>query len=172
MPALIDLRRRIKSIRNTQQITQAMKTVATAKFKKSQRHVLESRPYWHSSPDFMAKLVLWAKKRGHPLLAERDEKKVEGVVLTSDKGLAGAFSSNLPADALAFFKEKAQGNRIPGINRIFNGEPHASAGNFPQNYSTIYSKEDAKLISKIADLIANSGFNFPKLNHLQRLMKK
>lgn len=112
MPALIDLRRRIKSIRNTQQITQAMKTVATAKFKKSQRHVLESRPYWHSSPDFMAKLVLWAKKRGHPLLAERDEKKVEGVVLTSDKGLAGAFSSNLLADALAFFKEKAQDAQV------------------------------------------------------------
>lgn len=112
MPAIIDLRRRIKSIRNTQQITQAMKTVATAKFKKSQRHVLESRPYWHGTPDFMAKLVLWAKKRGHPLLAERDEKKVEGVVLTSDKGLAGAFNSNLLAEALEFFKEKAQDAQV------------------------------------------------------------
>jgi F-type H+-transporting ATPase subunit gamma len=112
MPALIDLRRRIKSIKNTQQITQAMKTVATAKFKKSQRHVLESRPYWHCTPEFMAKLVLWAKKRGHPLLAERDEKKVEGVVLTSDKGLAGAFNSNLLAEALAFFQEKAQDAQV------------------------------------------------------------
>ncbi|TES87178.1 MAG: ATP synthase F1 subunit gamma, partial [Candidatus Aminicenantes bacterium] len=54
MPALIDLRRRIKSVRNTQQITQAMKTVSTAKFKKSQRAVLEARPHWHNSPDLLS----------------------------------------------------------------------------------------------------------------------
>ncbi|MFQ6038061.1 MAG: F0F1 ATP synthase subunit gamma, partial [Candidatus Aminicenantales bacterium] len=50
MPALIDLRRRIKSVRNTQQITQAMKTVSTAKFKKAQREVLQARPLWHNFP--------------------------------------------------------------------------------------------------------------------------
>ena len=53
MPELIDLRRRIKSVRNTQQITQAMKTVSTAKFKKAQRDVLQSRSYWHTFPDFL-----------------------------------------------------------------------------------------------------------------------
>ncbi|MGD2295774.1 MAG: ATP synthase F1 subunit gamma [Candidatus Aminicenantes bacterium] len=112
MPALIDLRRRIKSVRNTQQITQAMKTVATAKFKKAQRIILESRPYWHGSPDLMAQVVLWAEKRGHPLLAKRDEKRVEGVVITSDKGLAGAFNSNLLAEALDFFEDKARDARV------------------------------------------------------------
>lgn len=112
MPALIDLRRRIKSVRNTQQITQAMKTVATAKFKKAQRIVLESRPYWHGSPGLMAKVVHWAERQAHPLLTRRDEKKVEGVVIASDKGLAGAFSSNLLDEALAFFEEKAQGASV------------------------------------------------------------
>ena len=112
MPAIIDLRRRIKSVKNTQQITQAMKTVATAKFKKSQRLVLESRPYWHGSPHLMAKVVFWAKKRGHPLLALRDEKRVEGVVISSDKGLAGAFNSNLLTRAHAFFEEKARDARV------------------------------------------------------------
>ncbi|UCE22843.1 MAG: ATP synthase F1 subunit gamma [Candidatus Aminicenantes bacterium] len=112
MPELIDLRRRIKSVRNTQQITQAMKTVATAKFKKSQQFVLEGRPFWHESPHLLAKVVFWAKKRGHPLLAVREEKRVEGVVITSDKGLAGAFNSNLLSRAQAFFEEKALGASV------------------------------------------------------------
>ena len=119
MPALIDLRRRIKSVRNTQQITQAMKTVAMAKFKKAQRIILESRPYWHGSPDLMAKVVHWAEKKGHPLLVKRDEKRVEGVVITSDKGLAGAFNSNLLAEALAFFEDKA---RDASVNLVLIGK--------------------------------------------------
>ena len=119
MPALIDLRRRIKSVRNTQQITQAMKTVATAKFKKAQRIVMESRPYWHGSPDLMANVVHWAEKKGHPLLAKRDEKRVEGVVITADKGLAGAFNSNLLIEALAFFEDKA---RDASVNLVLIGK--------------------------------------------------
>jgi len=59
MPALIDLRKRIKSVRNTQQITQAMKTVSTAKFKKSQRTLLESRPYWHTFSDLLSDIAAW-----------------------------------------------------------------------------------------------------------------
>lgn len=119
MPALIDLRRRIKSVRNTQQITRAMKTVAMAKFKKAQRIILESRPYWHGSPDLMAKVVHWAEKKGHPLLVKREEKRVEGVVITSDKGLAGAFNSNLLAEALAFFEDKA---RDASVNLVLIGK--------------------------------------------------
>ncbi len=108
MPALIDLRRRIKSVKNTQQITQAMKTVATAKFKKAQRTLLESRPHWHQSPDLLTEVNFWAKRRDHPLLVEREEKKIEGVIITSDKGLCGAFNSNLLAEAQSFFEEKAR----------------------------------------------------------------
>lgn len=95
MPALIDLRKRIRSVRNTQQITQAMKTVSTAKFKKAQRTILERRPYWHDMPDIVAEMVRWARKEDHPLLTAREEKKLTALVITSDKGLAGAFNSNL-----------------------------------------------------------------------------
>ncbi len=112
MPALIDLRRRIKSVRNTQQITQAMKTVATAKLKKAQRIVFETRPYWHNSPDFAAAVAAWVKKGAHPLLEEREEKRVEVVVIASDKGLAGAFNSNLLAKALSFLEEKDKQARV------------------------------------------------------------
>ncbi len=106
MPVLIDIRRRIRSVRNTQQITQAMKTVSTAKFKKSQRAVLEARPYWHGSPDLLSEVVSWAEREVHPLLMEREEKNIEGVVITSDKGLCGAFNTNLLEKALSFFEEK------------------------------------------------------------------
>jgi len=108
MPALIDLRRRIKSVRNTQQITKAMKTVSTAKFKKGQRQVLESRPWWHGYPEFMSQLAGWLGPQSHPLLERRAEKGILGVVLTSDKGLCGAFNSNLLAAAHGFFDEQAR----------------------------------------------------------------
>jgi F-type H+-transporting ATPase subunit gamma len=108
MPALIDLRKRIKSVRNTQQITQAMKTVSTVKFQKAQRIVLESRPKWHDSPELVSEAALWAPRSIHPLLAQREEKKIVGLVITSDKGLAGAFNSNLLERAASFFAEKAE----------------------------------------------------------------
>jgi F-type H+-transporting ATPase subunit gamma len=112
MPALIDLRRRIKSVRNTQQITQAMKTVSTAKFKKSQRSVLEARPHWHNSPDLLSEVVSWAEREAHPLIMDREEKKIEGLVISSDKGLCGAFNTNLLEKALSFFEKKAQRSQV------------------------------------------------------------
>jgi F-type H+-transporting ATPase subunit gamma len=108
MPTLIDLRRRIRSVRNSQKITQAMKTVATAKFRKAQRTVIESRPYWHSLPDLVERIAGWAGSNRHPLLARRDEKKIEVLVVTSDKGLAGAFNSNLLVEAFSFLEKRKE----------------------------------------------------------------
>jgi F-type H+-transporting ATPase subunit gamma len=107
MPTLIDLRRRIQSVRNSQQITQAMKTVSTAKFRKAQRTVQEGRPFWHLFPELMDRLAWWASAGDHPLLLRRAEKRIAVVVITSDKGLAGAYNSNLLAAADAFLAGKA-----------------------------------------------------------------
>jgi F-type H+-transporting ATPase subunit gamma len=106
MPTLIDLRRRIRSVQNSEQITQAMKTVSTAKFRKAQRTVQEARPFWHLFPELMNRLAYWAAAGSHPLLLRRDEKKAEVIVITSDKGLAGAYNSNLLAAADAFIADK------------------------------------------------------------------
>lgn len=108
MPAIVDLRRRIKSVRNTQQITQAMKTVATAKFKQAQRKVLETRPYWHNYPELVSRIAAVASRFSHPLLEKREEKKIKVLVITSDKGLAGAFNSNLLEETGVFLKEKSE----------------------------------------------------------------
>ena len=108
MPALIDLRRRIKSVRNTQQITQAMKTVSTAKFKKAQRTVLQARPFWHTFPSLIQRAILWREHVRHPLLEMREEQKAIVAVITSDKGLCGAFNANLLTEAAEFCAEKAK----------------------------------------------------------------
>lgn len=112
MPALIDLRRRIKSVRNTQQITQAMKTVSTAKFKKAQRKVLETRPYWHGYPELISLIAQAADRYSHPLLEKRPERRVEVVIITSDKGLAGAFNSNLLERATDFLNKKKESSEV------------------------------------------------------------
>lgn len=112
MPALIDLRKRIKSVRNTQQITQAMKTVSAAKLKKAQRAVLEDRPYSFSFSNLLDHVILWKEDFFHPLLEEREEKRVMGIVITSDKGLCGAFNSNLLEKSHSFFKEKATSSEV------------------------------------------------------------
>lgn len=112
MATLIDLRRRIQSVRNSQQITQAMKTVSTAKFRKAQRAVQEARPFWHLFPDLVGRLAYFAAAGTHPLLLRRDEKRVAVVVVTADKGLAGAFNSNLLAAADAFIAGKEAGAAV------------------------------------------------------------
>ncbi|MDD8026273.1 MAG: ATP synthase F1 subunit gamma [Acidobacteriota bacterium] len=107
MPTLIDLRRRIKSVQNTQQVTKAMKTVSTAKFKKAQRTVQEGRPHWHVGPALLWETAHWAGPEAHPFLADREEKRVHVLVVSSDKGLCGAFNSGLLARAHEFAAEKS-----------------------------------------------------------------
>jgi F-type H+-transporting ATPase subunit gamma len=130
MSTLIDLRRRIKSVQNSRQITQAMKTVSTAKFRKAQRAVLESRPFWHLFPELMDRLAYWASAGAHPLLLRREEKRIEVVVITSDKGLAGAYNSNLLAAADDFIagKEKTASVRLVLVGKkaaaYFRKHPH------------------------------------------------
>jgi len=112
MPTLIDLRRRIKSVKNTQQITKAMKTVSTAKFKKAQRGVVEGRPQWHNAPGLLAKISRWAGARAHPLFAVREEKKIHVLVITTDKGLCGSFNSNLLTQTIDFIRGKGQSSEV------------------------------------------------------------
>jgi F-type H+-transporting ATPase subunit gamma len=119
MSTLIDLRRRIKSVQNSRQITQAMKTVSTAKFRKAQRTVQEARPFWHLFPELMDRLAYWAAAGSHPLLLRREEKIVEVIVITSDTGLAGAYNSNLLAAADAFIVEK---KKTAGVRLVLVGK--------------------------------------------------
>ncbi|MFW6139859.1 MAG: ATP synthase F1 subunit gamma [Acidobacteriota bacterium] len=112
MTELIELRRRVKSVKNTQQITRAMKTVASAKFKRAQRDVLEGRPYWHNYPDFISDITAQIKRSLHPMLEKRKEKQILGLIITSDKGLAGALNFSLLEMGIHFLEKKAEKSQI------------------------------------------------------------
>ena len=105
MPSLRDIRKRIKSVKNTQQITKAMKMVAAAKLRKAQDAILAARPYAELLDRMIADLAARAETVAHPLLTARPVKKVELVLLTSDRGLAGGFNSNVIRRAMRFVDE-------------------------------------------------------------------
>jgi F-type H+-transporting ATPase subunit gamma len=99
MPSLIDIRRRIRSVKNTQQITKAMKMVSAAKLRRAQERVVASRPYADMLGQVLANVAAAASGAddiaGSALLKGRPENRIQIVLLTSDRGLAGAFNSNL-----------------------------------------------------------------------------
>lgn len=105
MPSLIDLRRRIRSVKNTQQITKAMKMVSAAKLRRAQDAVTDSRPYSDLLREILTSVLGHSSDVGvsHPLLAEREAKRVLVLLLSGDKGLAGAFNANIFKEARQFF---------------------------------------------------------------------
>jgi F-type H+-transporting ATPase subunit gamma len=97
MASLRDIRKRIRSVKNTKQITKAMKMVAAAKLRKAQDAIIAARPYAQTLDQIIGELVSRSGDEGlaHPLLTQRPARRVELVVLTSDRGLAGGFNSNV-----------------------------------------------------------------------------
>ena len=95
MPALIDIRRRIRSVKSTQQITKAMKMVSAAKLRRAQEAMFAARPYARKMLEVLNGLAARANPEAHPLLVERGHDKVLLVVITADKGLCGAFNANI-----------------------------------------------------------------------------
>ncbi|MBI4653509.1 MAG: ATP synthase F1 subunit gamma [Nitrospirae bacterium] len=95
MPALKDIRRKIKAIHNTQKITKAMKMVAAAKLRKVQTRMLNFRPYAEQMHSVITSLAGGAERQTHPLLMARPRKTVEVVVMSGDRGLCGAFNTNI-----------------------------------------------------------------------------
>lgn len=95
MATLRDIKRRIVSVKNTSQITKAMKLVAAAKMRRAQENVLASRPYSDKLLEVLGSLATRSDETAHPLLAKREEKNILILLCSSDKGLCGAFNANL-----------------------------------------------------------------------------
>jgi F-type H+-transporting ATPase subunit gamma len=114
---ILDIRRRIRSVINTRQITKAMKMVSAAKLRRAQERALASRPYAQMLTNVLKSLVarteIYDPETGdpkHPLLAQRPENNILLIVVTGDKGLAGAFNANINKAALRFLESKAGKN--------------------------------------------------------------
>ena len=102
MANVLDIRRRIRSVRNTRQITKAMKMISAARLRRAQDRALSARPYAQMLTNVLKSLVSRAEifdpetgEPRHPLLAQRPEKNILVIVVTADRGLAGAFNANI-----------------------------------------------------------------------------
>jgi F-type H+-transporting ATPase subunit gamma len=117
MPSLIDIRRRIRSVKNTQQITKAMKMVSAAKLRRAQDRTISARPYSALLRQVLGNVAAAVagddQAAENPLLARREEKRILLVLITADKGLAGAFNTNLIKGAQRFQAER------PGVEVKF-----------------------------------------------------
>jgi len=105
MPALVDIRRRIRSVKNTQQITKAMKMVSAAKLRRAQEAMFAARPYARKMMEVLNSLATRAHPDAHELLAEREGGRTLVVVVTADKGLCGGFNTNILRAAARFLQE-------------------------------------------------------------------
>jgi F-type H+-transporting ATPase subunit gamma len=115
MAALKDIRKRIASVKSTQKITRAMKLVAGARLRKAQQNIERLRPYAIKTYEVLSGVAarVGGDEDVHPLLARREPKNVMLVVLTSDRGLAGAFNSNICKAAYRYWKElEAEGSDV------------------------------------------------------------
>jgi F-type H+-transporting ATPase subunit gamma len=105
LATLRDIKRRIRSVQSTHKITRAMKHVAAAKFRRAQERILQARPYAAKMGELLGDLVETAGSAAHPLLEQRQGPRRQVVIITADKGLAGAFNSNVIRFALEVIRE-------------------------------------------------------------------
>ena len=104
MATLRDIRRRIRSVESTKKITRAMKLVAAAKLRRAQERILAARPYAGKMAELLGNLVSGADGAAHPLLERREGPRRQVVIITADRGLAGAFNSNIIRRSLEFIR--------------------------------------------------------------------
>ncbi len=118
MATLRDIRRRIRSVRSTRQITKAMKMVAAAKLRRAQEQIVAARPYARKLMEVMASLAARVERERHPLLAKREVRRVEVVVVTGDRGLCGAFNTNILREADRLLKREGEAGHEPRLNLV------------------------------------------------------
>src|SRR3954467_14088696 len=160
MASLRDIRKRIKSVKNTRQITKAMKMVAAAKLRRAQDAIIAARPYSNMLDELIRELAARSEGLAHPLLQPRDAKKVELVVLTSDRGLAGGFNSNVIRRASRFlFENKGRYERIQLStigrkgNDFFKKQPGV---NLRRDYAGMYSRVSYREAANLAQELSQS----------------
>jgi len=155
MPTLLDFRRRIRSVKNTQQITRAMKFVAAARLRRAQEAALAARPYAVELARVLRSTMARIESPEHPLLAVRPENNILVIVLTGERGLAGAFNSNVLRKAHEFFRGR-QGKKITTIPVGKKGRDslRRAGFTFAAEYVNVLARVAFKTAREIANLVA------------------
>src|SRR5690242_2579384 len=156
MPTLLDFRRRIRSVKNTQQITRAMKFVAAARLRRAQEAALAARPYAKELVRVLRSTMARIESPQHPLLAKRPEENILVLVLSGERGLAGAFNTNILKKAAEFYRSKA-GKKITVIPIGKKGrDAMRRAGfTFAGEYVNVLSKVDFGIAREISKLVTD-----------------
>jgi F-type H+-transporting ATPase subunit gamma len=131
MPSLRDIRRRIASVKNTQQITNAMKMVSAAKLQRAQERVLATRPYAERLGFIVEHLQARVRPTAHPLLTPRDEGKTLLLLITSDRGLCGGFNTNVERLALEQLRQLSTNGEVDIIAVGKKGRDYLAYRQFP-----------------------------------------
>ena len=155
MATLLDFRRRIRSVKNTQQITRAMKFVAAARLRRAQEAALAARPYAAELARVLRSTMARIESPEHPLLAKRPENSILAIILTGERGLAGAFNSNVLRKAHEFFRSHP-GKKITTIPVGKKGRDslRRAGFTFAAEYVNVLARVDFKTAREIANLVA------------------
>jgi len=156
MATLLDFRRRIRSVKNTQQITRAMKFVAAARLRRAQEAALAARPYAVELARVLRSTMARIESPEHPLLAKRPENNILAIILTGERGLAGAFNSNVLRKAHEFFRNH-RGKKITTIPVGKKGRDalRRAGFTFAAEYVNVLARVDFRTAREIANLVAD-----------------
>jgi F-type H+-transporting ATPase subunit gamma len=155
MATLLDFRRRIRSVKNSQQITRAMKFVAAARLRRAQEAALAARPYARELSRLLRSIMARIQEPQHPLLEHRPEQNVLAIVLSGERGLAGAFNANILRKANEFFRAN-RGKKMVTIPVGKKGrDALKKAGfTFAGEYINVLARVEFKIAREIANLAA------------------
>ena len=156
MPSLLDFRRRIRSVKNTQQITRAMKFVAAARLRRAQESAIAARPYANELARVLRSTMARIDEPQHPLLARRPEERILAIILTGERGLAGAFNANILRKANEFLRA----NRDKKLSLVPVGKKGRDslkrAGfTFAAEYINVLAKVEFSTAREIANLASD-----------------
>ena len=156
MATLLDFRRRIRSVKNTQQITRAMKFVAAARLRRAQEAAIAARPYAKELRRMLRSIMSRIAEPQHPLLARRPEERILTLVLTGERGLAGAFNANILRKALDFFRAN-KGKKISVIPVGKKGRDalRKARFSFVAEYVNVLARVDFGTAREIASLVTD-----------------
>ena len=155
MPTLLDFRRRIRSVKNTQQITRAMKFVAAARLRRAQENALAARPYAKELARLLRSIMARIDEPQHPLLAARPEERVLVIVLTGERGLAGAFNTNILKKANEVFRaNKGKKISVVPVGKKGRDSLKRAGFEFAAEFINVLAKVEFATAREIANLIA------------------
>ncbi|AFE08153.1 F0F1 ATP synthase subunit gamma [Corallococcus coralloides DSM 2259] len=162
MASLRDIRKRIRSVKNTRQITKAMKMVSAAKLRKAQDAILAARPYAQTLEQIISELAVRSadQELAHPLLATRPIRRVELLLLTSDRGLAGGFNSNVIRRANRYLYENSNLQvRVSTVGRKGNDFFRNRGQSIRKDFAGLYATLNYRSAANVAEELAAAFLN-------------